>query len=534
MWRDLFQNTSLLTCLIWRRDRVRIPVWIISIAIITFIVALAYPSLFKSEVERQLMAETMKNPAMIAMVGPGYGLDNYHTGAIMAHEMLLFTAITVAIMNIMLTIRHTRHDEENGRIEMIRSLPVGKLANSASTLLVLTAANVCLGLIVGLGLSALGIESMDLPGSLLYGAVLTVTGILFAAVTTLFAQLTETSRATTGYSFAFLGFAYLVRAIGDVSSETLALLSPLGLILRTQVYVNNYWWPIIITLLAAVVVTIIALWLNTIRDLEAGFISAKPGRKYASPLLLSPFGLMLRLEKTTLIGWAVGVFILGISYGSIFGDIDHFFQTSDLYQLLLPTIEGFSLTDQFVAMLLSIMAMISAIPALLVVLKLRSEEKANRIEHLLARAVSRTKLMGSCIIIAVFTAVIMQVLSVLGLWIAAKAVMEHPFQLGPVMQGAMYYLPSIWILVGLAALLTALTPKTTSLAWIYLGYTFFVVYLGGLLQLPEWMAKLTPFGYVPNVPMESWSTKAMLFWTLIASAIMGLGLYNYHNRDVLG
>lgn len=60
MLKDLFQNTSILTHLIWRRDRVRIPVWIISIAIITFIVALAYPSLFKSEVERQLMAETMK------------------------------------------------------------------------------------------------------------------------------------------------------------------------------------------------------------------------------------------------------------------------------------------------------------------------------------------------------------------------------------------------------------------------------------------------------------------------------------------
>ncbi len=46
------------------------------------------------------MAQTMKNPAMTA------------------HQMLLLTAVAVAIMNILLMVRHTS-----------RSLPVGRLAN---------------------------------------------------------------------------------------------------------------------------------------------------------------------------------------------------------------------------------------------------------------------------------------------------------------------------------------------------------------------------------------------------------------------
>ena len=114
----------------------------------------------------------MKNPAMTAMVGPGYGLDNYTVGAMMAHQMLLFTAIAVGIMNIFLVVRHTRRDEESGRIEMIRALPVGRLANLSSTVLVSLIVNILLALIVGLGLYFLRIESMDLHGSLLYGAVL--------------------------------------------------------------------------------------------------------------------------------------------------------------------------------------------------------------------------------------------------------------------------------------------------------------------------------------------------------------------------
>lgn len=78
----------------------------------------------------------MRNPAVTAMFGHGYGLDNYTFGAIMAHQMLLFTALAVAIMSILTVIRHTRGDEDSGRIEMLRSLPVGRLSNLSATLVV--------------------------------------------------------------------------------------------------------------------------------------------------------------------------------------------------------------------------------------------------------------------------------------------------------------------------------------------------------------------------------------------------------------
>lgn len=102
---------------------------------------------------------------MISMLGPGYGLDNYHLGAIMAHQMLLFTALAAAVMNIMLTIRHTRRDEELGRVEVIRSLPVGQLSNAAAVMVVAAITNLILGLGVAVGLAVLGLEGMDWSGS---------------------------------------------------------------------------------------------------------------------------------------------------------------------------------------------------------------------------------------------------------------------------------------------------------------------------------------------------------------------------------
>ena len=82
-------------------------------------------------------------------------------------------------MSILLVARHTRADEEDGRIELIRSLPTGRLSNLHATMLVLFGMNLLLALIIGFGLYALGIESMDLEGSLLYGAALRGNGNVF-------------------------------------------------------------------------------------------------------------------------------------------------------------------------------------------------------------------------------------------------------------------------------------------------------------------------------------------------------------------
>src|SRR5699024_4539444 len=151
MFNELFKNSGILMRFIFRRDRIRTPIWIISLIGITIIVAEAFAGLYTTDAERQGIAETMKNPAMIAMVGPGYGLDNYTIGAIMAHQMLIFTAIATGIMSILLVTRHTRTEEENGCSELIRSLPTGRLATLTSTLIIAIGINLLITFGAGFG-----------------------------------------------------------------------------------------------------------------------------------------------------------------------------------------------------------------------------------------------------------------------------------------------------------------------------------------------------------------------------------------------
>ena len=534
MNKQLYFHTGILSRFIIRRDRVRIPIWLFSITFITILVANAFTNLYTNDQEREAIAETMKNPAMSAMVGQGYGLDNYTTGAMMAHQMLLFTGLAVAIMSILLVTRHTRADEEDGRIEMIRSLPTGRLSNLHATVLIMSATNILLALLIGFSLYALQIDSMDLQGSLLYGTALGVTGIFFTAITALFAQLSESSRGTIGLSFTVLGIAYLIRAIGDAGNEMISWFSPLGWVLGTEVYVNNYWWPIFLTLSVAILLIFLAFYLNAIRDLESGFIPATPGRKHASIFLQSPLGLTFRIQRTSTIAWMIGMVLLGASYGSVLGDLESFFGENEMMQELLTTAKGFSLTEQFIPMLMMIMAMLSTVPALMTILKLKSEERKNRTEHLLSRAVSRTQLIGGYFFIAIIMSFIMVSLAAIGLWSAGSTVMDDPISFSTIYQAAIVYVPAIWVMIAITLFLIGLRPSLTGLIWLYLGYSFFVTYLGGILDLPDWLGNLSPYGHISQLPIEDMNYISAAMLTIVAIIFSIIGFSAYRKRDIEG
>ena len=471
---NLMAKTAYLSKFIFRLDRIRISIWIIALTFFTIIVPTAFNDLYSSQQERDAMAQTMANPAMTAMTGPA-DLSNYTLGVMTAHQMLLMTSAVVGLMSILLVTRHTRADEEDGRLEMIRSLPIGRLSYLNASLLVVTATSVGLALINGFGLFALGIETMDLEGSLLYGTALGATGLFFAGVTAVFAQLSDSSRGTIGYSIAVLLISYLFRAITDVSNEALSWISPLAWVTKAEVYDMNNWWPIVLLLATSIVLYVAANYLNAIRDLDRGFLPSKPGKKYASRSLQSPIGLVLRLQRTEIISWAIGMYVLGASYGSVLGDLESFFSQNDTLKQLLQPEEGLTLIEQFIPMLMIVISLLATVPPVMAINKLRGEEKKERIVHLLSRSVSRTKLLGSYFIISIVNGFVMISLAALGLWSAGTAVVEGGLSFEMIFGAALSYYPAMLVVISIAVLLIGFLPKLTSFIWLYVFYSFYRV-----------------------------------------------------------
>ncbi|MBP2241540.1 ABC-2 type transport system permease protein [Cytobacillus eiseniae] len=536
MGTQYFKGTKTLTRFIFRQQRFKILVWLISLTVITLSVAAAYPSIYKDEQSRQAASFTMDNPAMIAMLGPGYEIDEYvnSVGAMFANEMLLFTAIAVGIMSILLVGRTTRADEEDGRIEMIRALSVGRLSYASAAMIVIVSTNILLAVLIGVGLASLGIEGIGVEGSFLYGAILGATGLVFAALTAIFAQASETSRGTTMFSFMALIIAYLIRAIGDVSSEALSWLSPLGWTVRTGVFAGNDWWPVIVSFVFALVVGFVAFYLQSIRDLGSGFIAARKGRKNASAFLQTSLGLTFRLQRTNIIAWAIGLFLLSSSFGAILGDLEAYFADIEFMEAFIEAESDYSLTEQFLTLLMAIMSLISLIPAVMVILKLKGEETKNLTENFYSRAVSRTRVLGSHFFLAVVVSFIMQSLVALGLWSVSGSVMDEPLSFVTTFSSAYVYLPAIWVVVALTILLVGAVPKLTGVVWLYVVYCFVVVYLGDLLDFPVWMNNLSVFSYIPQIPIDDMNVMTMGVLTLIAIGLSVIGFTGYNKRDIAG
>lgn len=528
--------------ILWRfmlkRDRFQLPAWMISISFLTLFVPLAYGEMFATQTDLMGMVSTVENPAMIAMLGPLYD----HTfGALYAQTMMVFTALAVATMNIFLVTRHTRADEEEGRLEVLRSLPIGRLTILKATLLNVLLINIVLALILGIGLGVIGMETgtigsgvTDFWGSMLYGAIMGATGLVFATITAFLVQLSANNRTVLSYGLGFLGATYLLRAVGDMGFEALSLISPLGIILRTEVFVNNHWWPIGIMIITAIAFGVLALYLNYLRDLGAGFIAAKPGRPHATSLLKTNFGLTLKLAKGNLIGWGITTALIGVTYGSVFGDIETFIEGNEMFGQMFADMEGESLTTAFISFLYIIMAMLATIPILAIVLKLKSEERKNRTEHVLSRYVSRFNVLGSYTLIAWLATVFMLLVTAVGLYGASAPMMAEPIPFLTILTALMSYLPALWVLLGFAIFLIGVLPNRTLLAWLYLGYSFFAIYLGQILNLPSALQAISPFGHIANYPIEDVNIRATIMLTVIAILLAAAGFIGYHKRDLQG
>jgi ABC-2 type transport system permease protein len=478
------------------------------------------------------LKEVLSSPAMVALCGLAYG-DEYTYGAMYAQFMLVWVILGFAVMNILFVVRHTRKDEEEGRTEMVGALPVGRNANLLAVLVVACAVNVLLAVLTGITIALCGVETLDWEGSLVFGCALGANGLFFAGIAVLFAQLFSTSKAATGASLAVLGAAYLLRAIGDVSSETAARFSPLGLVERSEIYVSNYLWPEIVLVMVGLVICLVAFILSTYRENGRGMLPSRAGRARASVFLRGGLGLSWRLSRGTMFAWAVLVFIFAAAYGSIFGDIDAFVANNSMYQVILGIGEGkANVMDPVIATMTLIMSITATIPVVIGALRLKVEEDRNRMEQLLVGSVSRVRLIIGEAVICALLAVVLQLLSALGMWSAAALVMDEPRGFVLYLGAALSFLPAMLVFVGLGIFIVGVVPRLSALIWVYLIYAFFVGFLGDVFALPEWAEKLSVFGLLSRYPVDAIEPVRVVALCVLALALVAAGAAAYRRRDL--
>lgn len=528
-----FTGTWTMLRFMLRRDRIQLPIWIVSITFAVVMTLVSFAELYPNAAERQATAMMMTNPASVAMTGPNFYLEDYTLGAMMSHQMLGMTGIVVALMSIFLIVRHTRKEEETGRAELVRASVVGRHANMTAALLLAVGANLILAVIVAVSMGSFQFESVTWEGSFLFGIGLATIGLSFSAVSVLLAQFFEHARSVSGVSTGLVVFTYTLRAIGDIQEGFLSWLSPIGWAQQTSAFVDDNWMPLILSVLFMFVIIAIAYPLSTKRDVGSGMIQPRRGKASASPLLTNPIGLAFRLQRTNIIIWSFALLLFGMAYGSFLGEAEEMMASvGESMETFFPDLNSGMLADTFAAMFMSVSAMVASIPSLQSILKLRSEEKNGRIEVLLSSVISRSRLLGSYVFVSLVNTILFLFMAGFGMGITGSQSMNDSSYLLDLTIAGLAFAPAIWIGIGLVVLLFGSAPRKTSYSWAIVIYAFIVVYLGEILQMPDWMMDISPFNHIPKIPAENFDWLSSASLTALAAILIIIGWISFRRRDL--
>ncbi|MEU9358860.1 ABC transporter permease [Streptomyces sp. NPDC048301] len=527
-------GTRTLVAFALRRDRVRLPVWILALGAGSLATADKYTTLYADPEARASLVGTMGSTAGLAMTGPRHYLDDYTFGAMLGHQMLGFLAVLVGLMNVLVVTRHTRDEEETGRAELLRSTAVGRHAQLAAALWLALIADLTLAVLLAAGLGAMDLAPGGVEGPLLYGLAHAAVGLVFAGVAAVTAQVTAHTRGATGTALAVVGLAYLLRAAGDAGgSDAVSWMSPIGWVQRTYPYVDDRWWPLLLCGAFAGLCAGAGFVLSTRRDVGAGLRASRPGRAEASRALLGPLGFELRLHRSVFAGFAAGLLVMGAMYGSILGQAEEMLGDIDQIQEALRRTGGSDVAESFASMVMVVLVVVASVYVVMAALRPRAEENAGRAEALLATGLTRARWAGGHLVVALAGGTALLLVGGLGFGVLGALSSGDGGLVLSLTGAALAYAPALWVTAGVAAVLFGWLPRAAQAAWVVPVYAFVTGYLGQLLRFPDWTNDLSPFGHVPRLPADSMDWTPMAVLTLVAAALVLFGLKGLGRRDLL-
>lgn len=517
-----------------RRDRIRLPAWVLGSALAMVYFTTALQSVLDED-GLAAMASLSSNPIMALVSGPAFGFEEGVTlPRVLVGEYGLYLMLAAAIMSILTVFRHTRAEEQAGRTELVRAGVAGRDAQLTAALLLTALMNVLVAVCTGLVVVASGIDpAPGVNGSFLFGFGFAAAGLVFAGVAAITAQLSAFSRVGSAIAGALLGAAFVVRGLGDMSAVAggslswLSWLSPLGWSQQTAPFTYDRWWPLAISSAAAAATCATGYALAAHRDLGAGMISDRPGPPRAPGWLTGPTGLAFRLQRGGLVGWSIAMLVAGLVFGAFTAPIadsadvmpDEILAVMGGADGLIKGYLGFM--GLFFAILISVFAVLS-------VQSLRAEEQAGRTEAILATAVGRGGWLFAWLGVVALGSLWLLLLAGLGMGLGSG----HPELVGSVLLGYLVQTAPVWLLLGLAVALFGWFPRLVAVTWVAVVGGAFVNLFGQLLQIDQLWLDLSPFGHVGEHPSGPISWVAVGLLTAIGVVLAAVGVVGFGHRDL--
>jgi ABC-2 type transport system permease protein len=367
------------------------------------------------------------------------------------------------------------------------------------------------------------------------GLSIAAAGWVFAALAGLTAQLTETARTATGIAVTAMGLLYAVRAAADVGeSSWVSWLSPFGWTQRMRPFAGDHAWPLLPVIGLILLLMAVAYRTSARRDLGAGILPPRLGPAHATPGLRSSLALAWRLQRGTLLAWAVASTAFGAGLGGVARSAAEQLNASEALSGLIERMGGGRPVDGFFAFVIYLMSQVITVYAIQATLRLRAEETSGRADAVLAGPVGRLRWAGGHLAITAAGSGI--VLAGLGLGMGlvhGLSTGDPGGEVARLLGASLTRLPSVLVLAAIAALMYGLLPRLAAIiAYTALGLCLALEFAVELLRADPSVLRVSPFAQTPGLPIAEFTVTPLVLLAAVATGLTAAGLAALLRRDL--
>jgi ABC-2 type transport system permease protein len=520
--------------LLIRRHRVLIAVWLLLLVALSGVTVSAYQSTYPTPRQRAAAVELAQhNASTLLMYGhlPAPGTP----AQMFAWEIGAFATILAGVLGVLLAVALTRAAEDDGTLELVRSVGIapGTATRAGLAVLGLVAVLLGLGCAGAVGAYTGRIDGVGWPGAFAYGAAVGLTFVLTATLATVLAQVASSSAGARAYGFAVLGLAFVLRVVADSRDVGwLNWLSPLGLRATIRPFAGDHWPAMVGYLAVAVGLAWLTTALSARREYRTGLLPAREPRARRLRVRTG-FGFAARLARRSLLGWTAAVAGLGGVFVTMGAGAVRQSRDGHLGGFLGAQLGTADPVAGFLSYAGTAVALVVSVYAILAVLRARTDEAGGLTDLVLATGQRRfVPLLAQFAVAATGSAVILAVTGVAGA-LVAPAALDGTDVASRTLGYLLGQWPGVVLLAGLAALLAGAWPRWSGLAWVPLVVSGGLALLGRLFGVPAGVLDFGVFQHVPDVAAAHPDARGLLLMLAVAAVAVAGGLAAIRRRDLV-
>ncbi|APT81425.1 ABC transporter permease [Corynebacterium ammoniagenes] len=503
--------------------------WIVIATALSVSSVVVYPWVYPEQADRvEFAAVVGSNPALSLIFGPAFDLST--SDGFNAWRALALGGFLTALGAIFIVVKATRGQEDSGQAELLASGVMGRGTRLFTGMCLALICSVLVGAISGIATALCGGEWEN---SLLLCATFTATGWMFTGIAAIAAQLGGDAHSANTLALSVLGVLFVLRGFtySIEAPQWTVWVNPLGWMTETRPATGNHWWPLLLAVAFTTVALVSAFILDARRDFGQGATPPRPGP--ARGKVHSPLRLALRINTGSMIAWACAFGVLGVVFGYFATSVEEILRNDSAVSQILAAgaTTPDALISEFIVTILSMVGIIASVSGVQMMIKIRHEELEDRLEPLLATAISRTRYLGSNVVIVLLApaAYVLIAGTVIAVFVD-KA--DIGMSLAEVLLQAVTVIPAVWTVVALAVAVVGARPMVLLAAWAGVLISFALTILGPPFNLWDWILAISPYWHIPNVVNSGDSWAGLLWISVITVAFLALGFAGFRRRDL--